>query len=63
MIIFSTYPLGIYMKFTSLSSSYWPQVSKGIFFPSCFQLTEQTLLSQIHKSKLTHTEIECKVNS
>lgn len=29
--------------------------TQGYVFSFCFQLTEQTVLSQIHKNKLTHT--------
>lgn len=51
------------MKFTSSSSSYWLWVSKDKFFFFCFQLTERTLLSQICKNKLTHTNTEGNVNA
>lgn len=64
MSISSMFPLGIYTKFTSFSSSYyWLWVSYGMFFFFCFQLTEQMLLSQIRKNKLTHTNTEGNVNA
>lgn len=36
---------------------------QGHVFVFCFQLTEQTLLSQIHKNELTHTNTEGNVNA